>query len=361
MTIRGELDNALAGSSAQQFPASAYAESGSDSIPAPRDTIRARNESELHWQPIPLSEISAEQTVTWAWSGFLAKGHTTLFSGLWKAGKTTLLAHLLRCFEGGGDLAGTVKPARVLVVSEESQALWARRRDEIGIGDHVHVICRPFKARPRAALWMEFVEWLIEAVRVQRYGVVVFDTLASLWPVFDENDASGVMAALAPLNAITETGAAVLLIHHPRKGDAGEGQAARGSGALPSFVDVILELRRYDGKQPDDRRRTLTAYSRFDETPRESVIELTDDGYRMIGKKADAGRADRQAVVAEVLPPDGPGLTAGEIRESWPEDRIPKPGVRTLAEDLRAGADAELWTRSGNGKKGDPYRYVAAK
>jgi hypothetical protein len=34
----------------------------------------------------------------------------------------------------------------------------------------------------------------------------------------------------------------VLLVHHPRKGKTLAGQAARGSGALPSFVDILIEM-----------------------------------------------------------------------------------------------------------------------
>ena len=361
MSLRDELDKALEGDASKEVGRQSIAVTADDSLRAPIDTKDARNEFRPEWRPFPLSEISAQQAVSWAWYGFMAFGHVTLFTGLWKAGKTTLLAYLLRDFATGGDLAGSVKASRVLIVSEESQALWARRRDEIGIGDHVHLICKPFKARPRLVEWIDFVRHLAGLVESGGYRVVVFDTLASHWPVFDENDASGVIAALTPLNALTETGAAVMLVHHPRKGDAGEGQAARGSGALTGFVDVILELRRFNGKDADDRRRTLTGYSRFDETPRESVIELGEDGYRLIGKKANAERADRQSVIGEILTTEGAGLTVDEIREKWPEGRIAKPGQRTLPGDLRAGVDVGLWSCTGGGKKGDPYRYVATR
>ena len=75
--------------------------------------------------------------------------------------------------------------------------------------------------------------------------------------------------------------------------DAGEGQASRGSGALPGFVDIIVELRRFNPSQRDDTRRVLTTYSRFEESHPEKVIDLTDDGYIDCGSKHDAARADR--------------------------------------------------------------------
>ena len=38
------------------------------------------------------------------------------------------------------------------MVSEESEHLWAARRDELNIGDHVSVICKPFLGRRSASL-----------------------------------------------------------------------------------------------------------------------------------------------------------------------------------------------------------------
>jgi len=329
-----------------------------DSIRAPKDSVAARNESTPVLTPIPLSQLGEGEAVTWAWTGFLGVGFVTLLTGFWKAGKTTLVANLLGHFAEGGELAGTVNPARVLVVTEESAGLWRRRRDELRIGDHVHLLTRPFKVRPRLAQWEGFILAISGLVRTNGYGVVVFDTLPSLWPVVDENAASDVLAALLPLHAVTEAGAAVLLTHHPRKGDGGEGQASRGSGALPGFVDVIVELRRFTPDNRDDRRRTLTTLSRFDESPGEVVVELADDGYRLVGSKADAKQADRLDAIAEILPSEGPGVTADELRESWPDGGMVRPGKRTLQLDLQAGAKAGRWVQLGTGKRNDAHRYV---
>ena len=42
----------------------------------------------------------------WIWEGYLARGQFTLFTSLWKSGKTTLLAHLLAQRREGSSLAG---------------------------------------------------------------------------------------------------------------------------------------------------------------------------------------------------------------------------------------------------------------
>ncbi len=335
----------------------------SNAIRAPIESELARNElTPPYPAPIPASELGSGPAVEWLWHGYLARKSTTLLTGLWKAGKTTLVAHLLKLTAEGGQLVGPVAPCRVLVVSEEASGLWAQRRDAIGIGDHVHFILRPFKGKPDFGQWQGFVNHLTRLVIEKGFGLVVLDPLANLLPVRDENDAAAMIAALTPLYAITEAGAAVLLLHHPRKGDGGEGQAARGSGALPGFVDIILELRRFNAAESEDRRRTLTAFSRYDETPHEAVIELTDDGYRSCGTKAEAAQNDRLAALAELLPSEPPGQTADEIRESWPEGGIrgiTRPGKRTVERDLQAGATFSRWSQTGGGRKNDPFRYHA--
>ena len=67
-----------------------------DSIPAPIESDRAGMEFPEHWRPTVLSELAGDGTVPWIWDGFVAEGSSRLLVGLYKAGKTTLLSHLLR-------------------------------------------------------------------------------------------------------------------------------------------------------------------------------------------------------------------------------------------------------------------------
>ena len=328
---------------------------------APLDSIPAPIEGDLagiEFQPIPASQLGSGEQITWTWFGWLAPGYVTLLIGLWKAGKTTLAAHLLKAMAEGGDIGGIIRPARCLVVAEEGPGLWARRRNEIGIGDNVHFLIRHFKGRPSRAQWTKFVTQIAQLVSTNGYNVVIFDTWQSISPCHDENDAAVMMGALTPLHLITEAGAAVLLIHHPRKGEGDRGQASRGSGALPGFVDTIMELRRFDPQSADDNRRVLKGLSRFDETPSELVLELRKDGYHTIGSSADAKQHDRLAVITEILAESGKELDADQIREAWPKDGVPKPGERTLKADLKFGYECQRWHRLGQGVRSDPYRYA---
>jgi len=318
----------------------------------PRERKRAR----IEFCPIPASQLGDSEKLEWMWHGYLCRGYTMLLVGLWKAGKSTLLSYLIKAMEAGGDLAGKVSPAKVLVITEEGSGLWARRRDDVGFGDHAHFDIRPFKCRPRMPDWIEYIEMVADTVRNGDYDLVIIDTWQSVSPCSDENDAAGMMAALSPLHIITEAGAAVLVAHHPRKGDASEGQASRGSGALPGFVDTIVELRRFNAQEAEDRRRKLRGLSRFDETPAEVVIELTDGGYVLVGTTGDAKRQDRLEVISGILSP-AEWKSAETIRENWPTGDVPKSGLRTLQLDLNHGVENGQWMREGKGRRRDQYRY----
>jgi hypothetical protein len=304
------------------------------------------------------SELRADpEGVPWLWDGCLARGAITLFSSLWKAGKTTLLAHLLKVLEHGGDFCQRrAGPARVLYITEEAEARWAARRAALGLSDHIAFVVRPFLYKPGRADWFAFLEHLAALLKERPADLIVFDTLSNLWPVRDENDAAQVQEALMPLHQLTGN-AGLLLAHHLRKGDGPEATAARGSGALPAFVDIILELRRHSPGDRQDRRRVLTGYGRWDDVPAELVLELRDDGsgYVGLGDKQQLARRELSATIYELLPVEAPGWTAEEVRGNWPTEHAPQK--QKLLDALREGQERGDWHRQGQGQKGDPYRY----
>lgn len=149
----------------------------------------------------------------------------------------------------------------------------------------------------------------------------------------------------------------LLLVHHLKKGDGAEATGSRGSGALPGFVDTIVEMRRHDAKDRHSRKRVITGYGRDDETPAEIVIELDAETneYRGLGDRKGARRAEIKHTFFTLLPTEGPGMTLDEIKEAWPEDM--KPAKAAILEALHEGTDRGEWIRGGTGKKGNPYRF----
>src|SRR2546427_417676 len=78
----------------------------------------------------------------------------------------------------------------------------------------------------------------------------------------DEGNAAGMLEGLMPLQRLSGQGVAVLVLHHPRKGEPAPGQAARGSGALSGYVDILVEMSWLSRADAEDRRRLLRAWSR---------------------------------------------------------------------------------------------------
>jgi hypothetical protein len=305
------------------------------------------------WLPVPASHwLRLPDNDKWILHGYLSRTGVTLLSALWKAGKTTLLAHLLRAFENNGFFCGlAVKRSRVLIVSEESQTIWAERRDDLGLHDHVDLIARPFAGKPTPAQWLAFIGRLKAETAARTYDLIIFDTLSKLWPVREENDAPSVEGALMPLHQLTDR-AAVLLVHHLRKGDGGEATGHRGSGGLPAFVETIIELRRYNAADRKNRRRVLSGYGRFRETPDELVIELTPEGYTAVeGDRNQAQQQDVTAKVLDALPATAPGLTVDQISDRC---HMTKQGLLNVL--FRLFEAGEI-TRTGTGRRGDPYLY----
>ena len=293
----------------------------------------------------------------WLWRGLIPAEAVTILSALPKAGKTTLISHLLKaCGEGGQFCGQEVRKAKAVVVTEESETIWAERRDNIGLHDHIEVVLRPFRTKPTFAAWDTFLGLLGASLKYHPADLLIIDTLAKLWPVENENDASEVTGALMPLLEIAYTNrCTLLLIHHLRKSDGMEATATRGSGGITAAVDCILELRRFKPGDRKDCRRVIQCDARFDDRVDELVVELACGGYLVHGDRQESTAKDIIATIRGVLQPHPPGMTTEEIKNNWPEEE--KPQRQRLLDALRQGTDQGQWQREGAGTSRSPFTY----
>ena len=314
--------------------------------------------------PVTRLQRPGPNGVAWVWDGFLARDAVTLLSALPKCGKTTLLSHLLAGLAGGGEFCGrALAPGRAVVVSEEPEGVWAERAHALGLTDAIRVLPRGSVVRGSADDWAGFLADLGEQVQADPADLIVFDTLANLWPVRDENSAAEVGAALAPLHRLT-AGRAVLLVHHLRKSDGQEGTGSRGSGALAGFVDVIAELRRVraGGSDPHGRRRVLTGYGRYDGIPGEWTVEWVPgpDGaggryeHRAEGGPGRSADAIQDAVVAMLA--DGRPWTRKDLWDGLP-DELRKNQPRFLS--VLEAECPRLWRKESRSGRGGGFVYLA--
>jgi hypothetical protein len=311
-----------------------------------------------------LDEIRARTppATDWLWHGYLAGGSVTLLTSQWKTGKTTLLSVLLARMAAGGELAGrAVRAAHAAVVSEEDEGHWAARHARLALGPHVGLMCRPFRGRPTPDGWAALVGSLVELRAAGRLDLAVIDPLVAFLPGHTENDAGAILDFLHPLQRLTAAGAAVLILHHPKKGAPAAGQTARGSGALMGTADILMEMDRIGGAADGDRRRRLWGFSRHPDTPRQLVIELSEDGtdYAALGDFAAPEEAGYWPVLLGVLEDASKKLTRREVLDRWPADH-PRPSDVTMWQWLEKAVAAGRLLREGAGRKNSPWVYWLA-
>ena len=187
--------------------------------------------------------------------------------------------------------------------------------------------------------------------------LIIFDPLANFLPA-RENDPTGLLQALHPLRRLAEAGISFLLAHHTRKAHSAPGLAARGSSVLTAFADIIVELRRLNADDPADRRRVLTGFSRYAQTPPAVRLELNAEAteYLRLPDADPDAFSDNWPVLRVMLEGAWYKMTRSHILEEWSSD-YPKPHPGTLARWLDRAVERSLVKRQGAGRKSDPFLY----
>ncbi len=290
----------------------------------------------------------------WLWHGILAPGAITLMTSQWKAGKTTLATILLTRMQQGGEFLGlALRAGRAVVVTEENTELWDQRHKKHRFGENLCWYCRPFRCKPSMETWRAFLHGLAAQARQQPYDLLLIDPLAKFLPG-SENHAGSIVDGLAGLDELTALNVSVLILHHPTKNEPAIGLAARGSGALPSVVDIIIEMRR----SRKERRRLLWAWSRYPETPSRCQIELSADGLDYVAcPSADDELYRRRWRTLAALFAEAPHkYTRSDVLLRWPAGAKPADRLTLRRWLEKAVAEGQL-CKDGAGKRGNPCRY----
>lgn len=82
-----------------------------------------------------------------------------------------------------------------------------------------------------------------------------------------------------------------------------------------------------------------------------NIALIVVDEYVSLGTPEESARAEKRRKAVAVLPTTGMGLTVDEVAK---ETALGKAAARTALEDAYSQGSA---TRSGGGRRGDPYRY----
>ncbi len=317
-----------------------------------RPTASERN------NPLPFlsaRELAAQTPpdVPWVVRHYLARGALTELDGRAKrAGKTTLLGHLFKAILHRLPFLGqTTERVPIVMLTEMADTPLRQLLERTGLTEEDDLrILRWTDAR--LVRWPDVVADSIEECTQYGAGLFVVDTLPQWAGIRGdaENDAGAALAAIEPLQAAAAGGLAVALVRHERKGGGDVGESGRGSTAFTGAVDIVVRL-----AQPlnpvRETIRQLSILSRFDGAPNDLMIELTEDGYEVLGEEAAVVFASARNDLADILPDHPASMTMAEILT-----RI-EAGRSTIDAALRALVAAGQVVRTGTGRRGTPFAW----
>lgn len=297
----------------------------------------------------------AKREIDWVIPDLLAAGEKGVIAGPPKSLKTWFALHLSRAITTGEAVLGESgwKPLQqpVLFAQEEGNAQrWARRVTGALDGD------APFFYLHRSGFSLlneGHVAWLTERVDEVGARVVFLDPLQRITPGVNENDASEVGEAWNAIHGIAaHTEAAVLVIHHARKGEGSPTMdSIRGSSRVAGEVDLMFVLRRVE-------RGALELYLDGRDLPPRAESEQGNLGIsyeadqphemKISGVLTVRINRTRDAIVA-VLQEAGQPLTTSRIEKEVAGRLAGKPDRSTILRHLRSLSDVKK-DEGGNGK-----------
>jgi len=289
-----------------------------------------------------------------------------------KAGKTTLITHMIRAVLDGTPFLGqATKQGPVVLLSEQGGTSLREAFGRAGLLDYDTLYLALYRDMAGVS-WPEIVADAADLAEEVGAVLLVVDTLPACSGVRgdDENSAGRALEALEPLQVVADQHRlGVITSFHDRKGGGEVGDSGRGSTAYAGAVDIILHLTRPGGNFGDGIRK-IEALSRFEATPPELYIELTPTGYIALGAEEDVVTAALARMLPEVLPKSEDAAVrvesvkdkeSGEVIERGLLDDIRATGVAvgrsTLDLELKRWLDAGYVGRTGTARKGSPLRY----
>ncbi len=308
----------------------------------------------MNWSSAAELVRKAPESVPWLAKPWLALGSITELVGPPKAaGKTTFLAFLIRqILDGLPFLDESTLRTPVVFLTEQSRVSFAAVLRRAGLADRedLSILTR---AEAAGVPWEGVVTAAVEEAARKEARLMVVDTASAFSGVEDENDAVQARKALLPLQeAVADGQLAALLSRHDRKSGGPVGESGRGSSAYTGAVDIVLALRRHAESQRPTIRK-LEALSRFDETPAELMIELTEDGYVSRGSRLDVAMQEARAGILS----EAPHSAEHALDLDGFVERVPGLSRTTAQRTVAYLLDDRQLERVGTGKKGSPYRF----
>lgn len=274
----------------------------------------------------PLSDIEAED-VDFFWNPYVPVGALTLMYGYGGIGKSWITCALAADASTGRAFPGHVEqvpPQKVLIVSAEDDARYVLkpRMERLGADmRNVFVIEQPFLLDNRGTEALKRAMEKVEATFVILDPLVAF--LGGQMDINKSNEARAITKPLA--DAAADTGSAVIVVHHERKGNQGRtANRAMGSADFINGVRSALHV----GESKDGQK--FMAHPKHNWSKEGPTLQFTidDDVFRWSGQY--------KAVPRGLTDPDLPVFKAREfLRASLAEGE--KPASIVILEANEAG------------------------
>jgi hypothetical protein len=254
--------------------------------------------------------------------GYIVKGWTHLLAGWWRLGKSELMAVAV--------LPWLRLAHRVLWITEEADSIWADRADEF---DDLYPNV-PWDRLVLMDAYSGTAGSRLDAASRISADVVIVDTVREVCQIVSMKDDDAVRAAVSPwLRRLRDGRRTLIFIAQHRKAAGERGERVEGSVALPSMMDVVLELEAVDGH---DRQRRLSVRRRRSQTA-PLLFEMDDeDRLVVIPDARSRSRVEAEAAALAVIADAAEPLTSVEVRRRM----TPRPSRDTVRRVLTAHAEA---------------------
>lgn len=290
-------------------------------------------------------ELLAEpaEDVEWLLKDRLPSIGTSLLASKPKIGKTTLSRALAIAVANGQPFLtwATKKTPVIYIAAEENREQFKKSLAAANPGDveNLYIHTGPVPS--------DLVPQLDEYISDLKAGFIILDTLIRAVNVKDTNDYASMSKAMEPFQELAvKHKCQILLIHHAGKTEREHGDGVLGSTAIFGSVDTLFVL---DRKNDQNYLKTIQRYG--DSLDPHLLVFNKDTKNVSLG--GDAAEIRKEAIEDRILEfltkhPDSDELLIHDGVEGHRKSII--FGIRNL---VRGGKV----TRSGAGKKGDPFKY----
>lgn len=300
-----------------------------------------------------MEDLLAEppESVAYLVEGMLPSGGVSLWGAKPKVGKSVAVRNLaLSVARGEPFLERACHRGTVVVLAlEEKRAEVANHFRNMGGTNeliHVHVGAAPGSSKEGMAA-------LANAIALYQPVLVIADPVLKLVRVRDSSDYAELTRELEPVIELARrTGCHIAVTHHLGKMTREGGDDVLGSTAIFGAVDTLALFRRRK-----DNLRVLQTIQRYGPDLGETVVPMDDLGRIALGSSvSDLKQAEARTKVREVLEKlsEGESLDQQALREQTEMDRT---AVYRAAQQL---VDEGVAERIGEGKRGNPWRYLMA-